>query len=178
MGVIRDHKLCWKPCLEYIIQKLSKFIAVLYKTRDLLNKKCLHILYCSLIMPYMSHCVTGVWGNVYKTNVDPLIKLQNRAIRIIHKVCYCESINPLFILSCMLRFWDTVYLKTLELFFLVRNKSLPIFIQHFLLREGNYNLRGLCIFETCKVRTNVKYRCVSVLGVLVLVTSWKKSLKM
>lgn len=103
LGVIRDHKLCWKPCIEYIIQKLSKFIAVLYKTRDLLNKKCLHILYCSFIMPYMSHCVE-VWGNVYKTNIDPLIKLQNRAIRIIHKVCYCESINPLFILSCMLRF--------------------------------------------------------------------------
>lgn len=37
-------------------------------------------------------------------------------------------------------------------------------IKMFKLREGNYHLRGLSKSETCKIRTNMKYRCVSVLG--------------
>lgn len=44
----------------------------------------------------MSYCVE-VWGNVDKTNIDPIIKLQKRAIRIIYKASYRETTNPLFI---------------------------------------------------------------------------------
>ena len=93
LGVIIDHKLCWKPHIEYIKRKISKSIAILYKTRDMLNKKCLHILYYSLIFPYLTYCVE-VWVNVYKTNIDRIIKLQKRVIRIINKEGYCEPSNP------------------------------------------------------------------------------------
>ena len=44
--------------------------------------------------------------NVYKTNIDPLIKLQNRAVRIINKAWCSESTNPLFTGSCMIMFLD------------------------------------------------------------------------
>lgn len=45
--------------------------------------KCLQILHFSLMMPYMSYCVE-VWGSVYKTNIDPMIKIQEKAIRILN----------------------------------------------------------------------------------------------
>lgn len=61
LGVILDHKLSWKPHIEYIKQKLSKSIGLIYKTSNFLNKNGLHILYFSLIMPYMTYCVE-VWG--------------------------------------------------------------------------------------------------------------------
>lgn len=130
LGVIIDHKLCWKPHIEYIKRKLSKSVAVLHKVKDLLNKKCLHILYSSLVLPYMSYCVE-VWGNAYKTNMDPINKLQKKAIRIINKVGYRESTNQLFIGSVTLKFFDIVYLKTLEVLFRVVNNSLPVCIQTF-----------------------------------------------
>ena len=59
-----------------------------------------------------------------------------------------------------------VYLKTLEIVFRAKSKDLPAGIQSlFKLREGKYNLRGVCIFKTCKkARINVKARCVSVFG--------------
>ena len=61
---------------------------------------------------------------------------------------------------------DIVYLKTLEIIFRVVNETISVSIQKmFKLRQGIYNLRGLLMFETHKVRTNLKYRCVSVLGV-------------
>ena len=102
------------------------------------------------------------WGFLKINNINNIIKLQKRAIRIIDKARYRESTNPLLVGSCISKSLDIVYLKTLELLFRVRNKSLPICIQHFFkLREGNYNLRGLCIFDICKMRTNVKFRCLS-----------------
>ena len=164
LGVIIDDKVCWKPHIKYVKQKLSKSISILYKTRDLLNKNCLHLLYFSLVMPYMTYCAE-IWGNVYKTNLDPIIKLQKRAIRIINEVGYHDSTNQLFIRSQTIKFLDIVYSKTLQIMFRVVNKTIPVCIQKlFKLRQGIYNLRGLLMFETSKVRTNLKYRCVSVLG--------------
>ena len=166
LGVIIDHKLSWKPHIQYIKGKLAKSVGILYKTRELLNKKCLHLLYFSLVVPYMSYCVE-VWGNVYKTNIDPIIKLQKKAIRIINKASYLESTNPLFIKSSTLKFVDIVYSKTLEIVFRAKSRSLPACIQRlFKLREGRYNLRGFCMFKTDeKARINLKARCVSILGI-------------
>lgn len=163
--MIIDHKLSWKPHIECIRSKLAKSVGILYKIRDLLNEKCLYILYFSLVVPHMTYCVE-VWGNTYKTNIDPIIKLQKRAIRIINKAGYLETTNPLFIKSCTLKFVDMVYSKTLEIVFRAKSKSLPVCIlKMFMLREANYNLRGLYVFKAGKARINVKARCVSVLGV-------------
>lgn len=106
-------------------------------------------------------------GNTYRTYTDPIIKLQKRIIRVINKASYREPTNKLFIESRTLKFLDIVHLKTLEILFRVKNKSLPISIQNFFkLRGKKFNLRGLDIFERGKVRTNVKYRCISYLGVI------------
>ncbi len=165
LGVVIDHKLSWKPHIEFIRCKLAKSIGIIYKLRDLLNEKCLQLLHSSLVVPYMIYCVE-VWGNVYKANLDPIIKLQKRAIRIINKADYRETTNPLFIKSHSLKFVDMVYSKTVEIVFRVKNKSLPnCILNRFVLRENNYNLRGLCVYKISKARTCVKTRCVSVLGV-------------
>ena len=52
LGVILDHKICWKPHIKHVQSKLARSIAVLGKSRHLLNHKALSILYCSLILPY------------------------------------------------------------------------------------------------------------------------------
>lgn len=84
LGVIIDNKLCWKPHITYIKAKMSKSIAILYKVKDLLNQKSLYTLYCSVVVPYITYCVE-VWGNTYKTNTNPIVMLQKRAIRIVKK---------------------------------------------------------------------------------------------
>lgn len=54
------------------------------------------LLYLSLVMPYMTYCAE-IWRNAYKTNLDPIIELQKRAIRIINEVGNHDSTNQLFI---------------------------------------------------------------------------------
>lgn len=87
------------------------------------------------------------------------MKLQKRAVRIINKV------TCLFIQSSVQRFHDIVYLRTLELMHRVVNKDIPVVIEGMSeLREGQYNSRGSLMFSSA-AGSNVKYRCVSVLGV-------------
>ena len=47
LGVIINHKVYWKPHIINVKTKKSKTIAILYKTKDILNQKSLYVLYCS-----------------------------------------------------------------------------------------------------------------------------------
>ncbi len=69
LGVIIDHKLCWKSHINHVKTKISKSIAILNIIKHIFNEKALYILYCALIVPYITYCVE-VWGHAYKTNLN------------------------------------------------------------------------------------------------------------
>lgn len=48
-SVIIDHRLCW------IVK--SKSTALLYKVKDLLQGNATYILYCCIIVPYITYCM-------------------------------------------------------------------------------------------------------------------------
>ena len=48
----------------------------------MINQDTLRTLYSTFLYPYFNYCIE-LWGNTYSTYMDPLIKLQNRALRII-----------------------------------------------------------------------------------------------
>ncbi len=56
LGVVIDHKLCWKSHINHVKTKMSKSIAILNRTKHILNEKTLYILYCALIVPYITYC--------------------------------------------------------------------------------------------------------------------------
>lgn len=166
LGVIIDNDLNWKPHISYTKNKISKSIAILYKVKDLLNEKSLYTLYCSLVLPYITYCVE-VWGNTYKTNTNSIFMLQKRAIRIVKKTNYREPTNSLFIELKALKFKELVELKTLQIMYKANNHQLPESIQGlFTERECQHDLRGTCMFKKNQVRTNAKYHCISVKGVI------------
>ena len=143
---------------------MSKIIAILNKTKYILCQKSLYLLYCSLIVPYITYCVE-VWGNAYITNTTPIFLLQKRALRIINRSDYYEPTNKLFIKYNTLKFHDIVALKTVLLAFKAQKKILPCCILKFFQRKENrYELRGILNFEIKTARTNIKKRCASVMA--------------
>ena len=165
LGVILDDKLCWKPHINNVKTKMSKTIAIFYKAKDVLNKKSLNTLYCSLLLPYMTYCVE-IWGNAYKTNTLSIFKLQKRAIRIINRSNFIEPTNNLFMNLNTLKFYDLVEFKMAQIMYKAHNNLLCHSIQElFEIRESRYDLRGTDFFKKTKIRTNIKQRCVSVRGV-------------
>lgn len=160
-----DEKITWKAHIKYLYSKLAKSIGVLAKAKHVLNSESLYVLYCSLVLPYLSYCAE-IWGNTYETNIDPIVCLQKRAIRIVHKVGYRSHTNSLFVKSKVLKFKDLVEYLTVIIMYKARDNKLPRNIQkHFKKREDSYNLRGIEKFKQAAERTNRKSFCVSVCGV-------------
>ena len=168
LGIIIDNLLNWKEQIKYIKTKISKTIAILYKVKDIVNHNSLRLLSCSLILPYLTYCVE-IWGNTYKTVIDPIFILQKRAIRIINKTEYRAHTNPLFIENNLLKLEDLVDLNTYIFVYKAKNNLLPNCIQNlFVKRESTYDLRGFHICNIPFARTDTRAHCISVKGVTVV----------
>ena len=55
LGVLIDHKLKWKEQIKMIASKLSKTIAIMNRTKYILDINARLILYYSLFLPYLSY---------------------------------------------------------------------------------------------------------------------------
>lgn len=95
LGVIIDSKLSWIAHVRHIKTKISKSRSIINKVRLYLDENALRTLYCSLVLPYFMYCVE-VWGNSYQCTINPLVTLQKRAVRIIHKVGFLEHTHNVY----------------------------------------------------------------------------------
>ena len=105
LGVTIDEKLNFKQHIDLISKKVSKSIGIIYKLNSYLPKSKLVSLYYTFIYPYLLYC-NVVWGGTFSTHLEPLFRLQKRAIRVINKVGYLEHTNPLFFENKILKLYD------------------------------------------------------------------------
>ena len=105
LGVQIDSQLSWKMHIDYICKKLSKCTAILLKARKVLGKSCLTTLYYTFAYPYFIYC-NHVWGNTYQTNLDRLMIIQKKLIRIITGSPYRAHTEPLFYANRILTVYD------------------------------------------------------------------------
>ena len=70
------------------------------KLKHCIPYRILHIIYCTLISPYLSYGIL-IWGNTCNSYLDKLVKLQKWAIRIVSKSHYRSHSGSLFA-RCML----------------------------------------------------------------------------
>ena len=89
LGVLIDNKLTWKSHILHLCSKISKGTAILRLLRHSFPKHILKMIYMSLIYSYLNYC-NLIWGAADNTIMDPLFKLQKRAIRIVDKAHYLE----------------------------------------------------------------------------------------
>ena len=128
LGVIIDDKLNWKEHIKYISTKLSKTIAIVFKSKMVLDKNSLRTLYCSLFLPYINYC-SEIWGNTYKTNLRPIVLLQKRAVRIIENVNRLHNTHLLFLKLKVMKFYDLIEYKTAIIMYKAKHEVLPENIQ-------------------------------------------------
>ena len=167
MGVLIDEKLSWKDHVSKMETKLSKCLAILYKSSRILDADSLRVLYCSLLLPYVNYCCE-VWGTTYKSTTSCIILLQKKALRIISKEDIRAPTSPLFRNLKLLKFTDLVKLKCAIFMFKAHNNELPTNLQNkFSLVKNSeaYNLRCCDKFKTNFVRTTQMSHCISSYGV-------------
>jgi len=82
LGVLLDNKLSWKPHVQKVKTQLSRACGVLSKLKHYTSQTVLKVVYNSLIHPYLNYSALNL-GRASNATIQPLIKLQTKAIRII-----------------------------------------------------------------------------------------------
>ena len=167
LGVIIDNNLCWTPHIESVYKKIYKSLGVIYRVKDKLPTKSLHLLYCSLILPYLSYC-SEVWGNTHKTKLNKIRTIQKKAIRFICKARYRDLSEPLFKQMKCLKFDDIVHTKTCMVMYKAYNNQLPNNIQSIFTKVNTihrYSTRQQGNLHVQSAKTTLKQKCISHIGI-------------
>ena len=169
LGVMIDQHLTFRDHVQYIKGKVARGIGILYKCKRYLNKCTLLTLYNAFINPYFGYCIT-VWGNTYKSVLDPLEKLQKRAIRLISGAMKFDHTKPLFQDLQILNL-SKMYLYTVQLFlFKYHHKSLPdVFLEFYVCNNDTheYHTRHAEYFRSTLAQSIQKSNSVRTSGVYI-----------
>ena len=95
LGVIVDNKLNWIDHITYVKNKISKGLGIMYKARRYLHKSSLRNLYHAYIYPYLTYCIE-VWGCASKCQLNALLLLQKKIIRIMTFSPYLAHTDPIY----------------------------------------------------------------------------------
>ena len=82
LGVQLDEKLSWEKHIEHICAKIGAGIRVMRRAKSFVTKETLLNIYNSIILPYFDYC-SPLWDKCGSLLKDKLLKLQNRAARVI-----------------------------------------------------------------------------------------------
>ena len=82
IGVITNQNLSFQGQIYYMKGKVARGIGILYKSKPYFSFETIRMLYKAFFYPYFTYCIE-VWVNTYKSYLEPLVKLQKRAIRTI-----------------------------------------------------------------------------------------------
>ena len=92
--------------------------------RQYLERKALINLYYSLFFRYLIYC-NEIWGNASAVHLDPIIKIQKRAIRTITFSRYLSPSEPIFQSLNMLNFRKLVKQRVSLLMFIISKCDFP-----------------------------------------------------
>lgn len=95
LGVTLDTQLNWKAHIESICSKLASICFILLRIRTYFNCTLLKQIYFTLFHCHLTYCCES-WAFTFRTHLEPLVRLQKRAIRTITFSPWCGPSAPLF----------------------------------------------------------------------------------
>ena len=104
LGLNVDNNLNFHSHVDYISNKISKSVGILYKL-NFLPSSILIKLYQSLVQPYITYGLIAYFG-CSKSYLNKLIIIQKRCIRAINKLNYREHTNEYFLSNKILKLED------------------------------------------------------------------------
>ena len=158
LGVLLDDNLTWKSHISLTANKLSKSIGIIHKSRFFLSTHSLRTLYNSMILPYLCYCNLASAGT-YKSNLQRIVTLQKRALRIVSNSTYIAHTGPIFKELKLLKFHDIHSFQLGTFMFSFENSTLPFKFNNFFLLNSqihNYNTRNAQSFRLPLCRTNTR----------------------
>ena len=140
LGVLIDQQLNWSAHCKSIFGKLASSLYLLRKVKNILDINTMKTLYYSF---FYSHIQYGIllWGtSTYKSNLDRMVILQKKAVRIIKNANYNEHSAPLFKDLSILNISDLIESDLCKFMYKFDRNMLPSRLNNLLTRS--YELHG------------------------------------
>ena len=156
LGIMVDESLSWKSHIISISSKIAKSIGILRKIRHLISSEVATLLYYSMIYPYINYC-NIVWASTHQTKLEPLYRLQKRAVRTICCVHPRHSSQPLFSRIGVLSVYQVNHLQIGLFVHGSLEKTLPTFFHNLFgynSQNHNYLTRSSNLLRPPKARTS------------------------
>ena len=96
LGVIIDENLTWSKHIAGIVSKITRFAGIFYKLREILSRPVLKTIYFSMIYPHILYGIE-LYANTCMTYLEPLIKANNKLLRIIQNKHFRSHTNDLYL---------------------------------------------------------------------------------
>ncbi len=158
LGVYLDEHLSWKEHINYICNKIAKSVGIIYRSRYLLSSATRLSLYYTLIYPYLTYC-NIVWSSTYVTNLNRILLLQKRAVRILTNSEYRAHSDPLFKQLKILDIFKLNLFHIGKFMFLYHHCMLPTCFDELFITNNQihgYNTRSAGNYRSHACRTNIK----------------------
>ena len=145
LGVLLDQDLTLVEHVKSLHSKLSRNLYSLRQISNLFPTPILKLVYKANFQSHINYC-SNILSMCTKTTLDPIIKMQKKAIRLVSKVKYNESTTPLFKEHNILPIMQQIEYSSLMIMHDYLNETLspsfyPTWIRNNHL-NGNYNLRN------------------------------------
>ena len=119
-----DKSLKFNKHIHHISNIVSRNIGIISRVRYCVDYRTARMLYSSLVLPYLQYCCM-IWGNNYDSQLNKLIILQKRAVRLIDCVYPPVSSAPIFKKYNLLKLIDIAKLQLLLVMHKFVTKRLP-----------------------------------------------------
>ena len=170
LGVIIDEKLNWKYHISQLSSTLSRNIGIINKIRNKLPYDALVTLYDSMVLSHLNYCCI-VWGSTYHSNLETILKLQKKSLRIITKSSYRAHSEPLFYKLNKLNIFDICKLQTAVFVFnsLQCSPATQVFYSRFkftsLMKQYDTRTTNRLVVPFC--RTDIRKNSIACSGPLI-----------
>ncbi|XP_030840267.1 uncharacterized protein LOC115923526 [Strongylocentrotus purpuratus] len=145
----------WKYHISKLCKLLSRNTGVIYKLKSVSPLNILRMLYATLILPYLHYGVLA-WGNSFKSQMDKLLLVQKRVIRIVCNTHYLAHTDVLFCNSGVLKAEDIYHLQLGALMYELNAGLLPVALAGIFKKNNqvhNYSTRQAQAYHLPLVRT-------------------------
>ena len=126
LGVRIDNNLSWSIHIYFIAKKISSNLWLLSKLKDYLSTEHRVQFYKTYIQPHVDYCST-IWGGTSQYNLNRIIRLQKRAVKIIVNYQYDNIANSMDELK-ILNKYEQIFLRKAKFMFKISKSVLSLYL--------------------------------------------------
>ena len=105
VGIHLDDSLSWKYHVDHVRKKILGVLHMMKKSKNYIPAAMKKMIFCSLIQSQLSYCIS-IYGGAAKSTIDPLVKIQKRALRLVNEAHSSKHTDHMFAAAGCLKFQD------------------------------------------------------------------------